>query len=1117
MTHQLIFKRVQRLFLLKVPVVDATPASALMFEQAEKEERQYDWLAAAESYREALAKKAADPLGLGGTSERLGFALYMAAMQSDSATEFRSRVSEAVEHYNNAKESYSRQNDLQGASRKHACGAMVPYLESLVTQQPQEKKKLLDESWKELKESLSLFEVNGDPLGYAETYCKLSRSISLLYALQWDSKAIETTLREAWEQGERAAKLLANQKNQEALARVRVITAVFLNLLVDNLSNPDEQEKYGHKAKEYWTKARELSEDEALLQLADNPLGGFLFGADSADAIKSLEKALEYARRARDRLTIGSALDQLAYHIFVTVYGTEDPERKTILLKRAMEYAQGAKDQYSIISFKSPRGGGFLVDVPQTDQYLVMAQNEADREERRSLLEKAVKMASDQLRQAEDSGFPIVIGQAHWKVSVGLAYLARMEKRKEEGKKLLEEALTHLDEYVRITEQIQPFFYWNRGAGLSQLADIKSDLAVLEEEPEKKRLLTEAILAKEESLKLCNKDMPFIERTGSVSMILAVGLRKSEYGDLLTRLFKLTNDAKQLRISIESFEDAAGTFGRVGHTVRVAECYWKIGQGFGTLEDHLKASESFARASRDYETAAEKIPQLKEIYTENASYMKAWAAVEKAKYYHEREEYENARRYYEQAAGAYRSVNKWAIFADSFSAWAEIEKGEDLSRNEHCEEAIDAFQKASLLFNESKSRIQGSLAKIDGSEERELATNLIRAADIRRAYCSARAKLEEARILGKKGDYNSSSEKYEQAAASFETIVQGLEPGRTRREFEHMHVLSKAWQNMSRAEGETSPELYGEASRLFEQARELSLNEKQGMLALGHSRFCKALQAGTGLVDTGDLTIHSTIAQNLESATSHYLKAGFRKESEYAKASKLLFDAYVYMHEASKEREGEKKTRLYDLAEKVLQASATTYDRAEHVGRKEHVERLLEKVRDEKQLATSLGQLLIAPTAFSPTAGFSTPEPTQETPVGLERFQHADIQARLIARHRSVRVGEAFSLEIEIVNGGKGPATLMRVEEIIPKGFELTDKPETCRVDDGSLDMRGKRLGPLKTEEIRLVFKPGRKGQFALKPRILYLDEDGRYKSHEPEELQFTVTELGIFGWIKGQ
>ncbi|OLE77561.1 hypothetical protein AUG19_00155 [archaeon 13_1_20CM_2_54_9] len=45
------------------------------------------------------------------------------------------------------------------------------------------------------------------------------------------------------------------------------------------------------------------------------------------------------------------------------------------------------------------------------------------------------------------------------------------------------------------------------------------------------------------------------------------------------------------------------------------------------------------------------------------------------------------------------------------------------------------------------------------------------------------------------------------------------------------------------------------------------------------------------------------------------------------------------------------------------------------------------------------------------------------------------------------------------------------------------------------MHLGGKRLDPLKTEEVKLLPKPEARGTFILRPRILYLDENGRYKS----------------------
>ena len=126
-----------------------------------------------------------------------------------------------------------------------------------------------------------------------------------------------------------------------------------------------------------------------------------------------------------------------------------------------------------------------------------------------------------------------------------------------------------------------------------------------------------------------------------------------------------------------------------------------------------------------------------------------------------------------------------------------------------------------------------------------MATGMVKATILRHEYCTARITLEEARILDKKGDHYSSSEKYGSAAEQFEKMGQALESEQEQREMKFITTLSKAWQKMTLAEAKSSPALYMEASQLFEQTEEFSPNEKTKMLVLGHSRFCKALEAGT--------------------------------------------------------------------------------------------------------------------------------------------------------------------------------------------------------------------------------------------------------------------------------
>jgi len=127
---------------------------------------------------------------------------------------------------------------------------------------------------------------------------------------------------------------------------------------------------------------------------------------------------------------------------------------------------------------------------------------------------------------------------------------------------------------------------------------------------------------------------------------------------------------------------------------------------------------------------------------------------------------------------------------------------------------------------------------------------------------------------------------------------------------------------------------------------------------------------------------------------------------------------------------------------------------------------------------------------------------------GLEKLEHANIKASLTAHAQKVKIGEDVTLEIELVNAGKGPALLMSIEEIIPEGFKLIKKPRTSRIEDRNLNMKGKRLAPLETEEITLILRPSTEGAFLLEPRIIYLDETGKYKSCKPEPVGLEVSEV---------
>ncbi|MCK4313262.1 hypothetical protein KAW04_00705, partial [Candidatus Bathyarchaeota archaeon] len=389
-----------------------------------------------------------------------------------------------------------------------------------------------------------------------------------------------------------------------------------------------------------------------------------------------------------------------------------------------------------------------------------------------------------------------------------------------------------------------------------------------------------------------------------------------------------------------------------------------------------------------------------------------------------------------------------------------------------------------------------------------------KASQIRSEYCRGKIALEEAKMLDKEGNHLSSSQKYLAAAHIFEKLEKQTESETEQRELKPIVYLCLAWQKMTLADCRASPELYREASQLFEQASEHCHSERARLLALGHSRFCKALEAGTRFTDTRDTALHSAAMQHLQSASSHYQRADLQNVAEHARATGLLFDAYVYMDNAKKEIDPEKKARLYMVTEKILETSAGTYLKAKQLGKVKEVQTLLTRVREERELAVSLTEILRATPIVSTTPAFPTPVKNEEKAVGLERFEHAAIETNLVLSSKEVKAGEDFSLEMQITNVGKEAALLAKVEEILPASFELVAKPEYCHSEDAYIDMKGKKLNPLKTEEIRLILRSFSKGSFTVKPRIIYVDETGHQEFCEPKPVTINVSEVTLPGRI---
>ena len=605
----------------------------------------------------------------------------------------------------------------------------------------------------------------------------------------------------------------------------------------------------------------------------------------------------------------------------------------------------------------------------------------------------------------------------------------------------------------------------------------------------------------------------WIECRAVPSLIAIVAEFEDAFAEMLDDGYQLTSEKENLKKANEVYNNAAEDFKNVDLPSRVAESYWKIARNLDLVGEYNRAAENFEKGFAGFKAAAQKIRAFGDFYLDYASYMKAWSEIENAKLAHGNENYTVAMNHYEKASNLLKQSKSWNHLSSNFYAWSVLEQAEDLSREDNCYESKVAFEKAIKSLRESERGLRAELGRIDKTDEQDLVRRLIQASTIRVEYGNGRIAIEEAKILDKQGDHVASSQKYETAAEIFKKITK-LDPEQIGKEAQPLAYLCQAWQKMTLAEARSSPIMYEEAADLFTLANETSTKESAGLLALGHSNFCKALEAGTEFEITRNSTMYEQTAKYMSSAANYYLRAGFESASDYAKATQRLFDAYVYMDGAKRERDPEKQAKFYLMAEKVLQIAAEFFAKAGHIEKNEQVQRLLRKVRDDRELALSLSEVFHAPTITSSTSSFSTIEPHEEKAVGLERFEHADIQAKLIQHENESKVGENVDIEIQIVNVGKEPLLMTRVENILPTGFQMVTKPDYCSVEGTVLAMKGKKLDPLKTDQIKITLKSFIKGFVEIKPRIVCVDETGHQMTYNPEPARFNFLEAAIPGRV---
>ena len=1071
--------------------------------EAGERARKYDWTGAADLYQKTTDGLHAE-VAPEGVSELLARARFKAAFQAENRADFKVRMLIAKDLYERLGDAY-RTAGLLGLESKAA--ARLSFANYWLSDDKSERRTTIDaavsqgnkaaERLSEQGDEKELAESNRDLLEYLlegefSDYNWVSRKERFDKVLEVAPKAIE----EFEELGD---------EYLESLAECLSIFIDFLAYLPYQVGEPARFPEFAAKAKSLLEKLVQVSQKadtEYTKCLAQKDLGTLvLLGMverEHASGYASSLAAVASARSVKDSYLTGWASARAVIHAVWMGTKQENVEQGRRVLEEGIAVGFDGINRSSI-----PLEFG-LLDWTHSflaDCHIALAEFvETDTEKKRALLHKAVEIA----RGAVIHGLPI---DGHI-LSKALTRLASLETVKERRRQLLTEALRYREDAVRVNDQALGPQGRSRGVMRNYLAQVKIELAREETDLQSRLALLEGASSDvKQGLELISNWATtdfFVDTVSGIEEL---------YGDILFELSRLSSLTHPVGAAIRLYEDSAAHKSRAGISP-AAPVLWKLARAYDAFGDCEMASRTFKAAGSDYRAIAKRVPVSAKAMEGLALYMDAWSQIENARLHHNNERYSEAADNYAKAASMLEQTPDFAHLSTHYGACAELERGEASSRLEKPEDAVERFESAVRLFDETRLHLNRKLGLSPRPEERKELEEWSAVTLGRERYSGGRIKLEKARLLDKHGEKEASSTEYFSASEVFGSLAKAAPSEQSRRELETLRLFSEGWSKLKEAEVKAAPEIYGEASVLFLKTEKIAGKEKMQLLARGNASICRALASGTQFRRTRDTGIYSEIKKQLETAADYFQEGDFSNAAEWTRATARMFDALVYLADAESEKEPKKKTELFHLAEKHLELAAKLYGKAGFSRKREEAMKHLEKAREEKELLlTPLEALSETPSSYSSITPVSL---VRDQSSGLERFEGPHVVGNIDLTQKDVGVGSDVSVELEMTNIGKTPAMLLKLENISPDGLELDRQKVSEKVAERVIDLRGRRLDYLKTHEIKIPLKANRKGIFELRPRVVFVDEKGNHGSHEFGPARVTVREMGIVGWVKG-
>ncbi len=98
-----------------------------------------------------------------------------------------------------------------------------------------------------------------------------------------------------------------------------------------------------------------------------------------------------------------------------------------------------------------------------------------------------------------------------------------------------------------------------------------------------------------------------------------------------------------------------------------------------------------------------------------------------------------------------------------------------------------------------------------------------------------------------------------------------------------------------------------------------------------------------------------------------------------------------------------------------------------------------------------------------------------------EKFGHANVRVNLMVK-RKVQVGDEFEMRLDIVNVSRKSSLLVEVNGLVLPESRVTSPPANFSLENGSVEMKNRSIGPFHVETLKLRLKASRTWSFHLEP-----------------------------------